>query len=97
MFHQHPTRVQPLCGYSRMAVEELDKLRMAGGEKVAFDTFDVFADDFVSEVLKVFFEWPTFPQLYYKKELICGGDLLKEMADDGSLAEILSGRGTENV
>ena len=34
--------------------------------------------------LKVLFNWPTFPQLYVKGELIGGLDILKQMVEEAA-------------
>ena len=39
--------------------------------------------------LKVLNEWPTFPQLIVKGELVGGLDIAQEMADNGELAELV--------
>lgn len=38
--------------------------------------FNILADDDVREGLKVFSDWPTFPQLYTSGELIGGLDIV---------------------
>ena len=38
--------------------------------------------------LKVLNDWPTFPQLIVKGELVGGLDIVKEMADNGELDEL---------
>jgi glutaredoxin-related protein len=39
--------------------------------------------------LKTYSNWPTYPQFYVKGELIGGLDIVKEMADNGELADIV--------
>jgi len=43
----------------------------------------------VREGLKQFSNWPTYPQLYVKGELIGGNDIITEMLNSGELQEIL--------
>lgn len=74
---------QPRCGFSRQMVELLDEL------KVPYDTFDILSDESVRQGLKTYSNWPTFPQLYIRGELIGGLDIAKEMATDGSLQDAL--------
>lgn len=45
--------------------------------RVTFDTFDILSDNEVRQGLKKFSNWPTFPQLYVKGELIGGLDIVK--------------------
>lgn len=41
-----------------------------------YDTFDILTDDEVRQGLKTYSNWPTFPQLYVKGELIGGLDIV---------------------
>ena len=74
----------PKCGFSRQIVEILDQ------QEVAYDAFDILQDNEVREGLKKYSDWPTYPQLYVSGDLVGGLDIIKEMREDGSLAEILS-------
>ena len=42
-----------------------------------YDTFDILGDEDVRQGLKTFSNWPTYPQLYVKGELIGGLDIIK--------------------
>lgn len=74
----------PRCGFSSKVV---DALRAEG---VSFGSFDILTDEEVRQGLKVFSNWPTFPQLYYKGELIGGCDIVMELRDNGELKSTLS-------
>ena len=74
----------PKCGFSRQIVEILDQ------QEVAYDAFDILQDNEVREGLKKYSDWPAYPQLYVSGDLVGGLDIIKEMREDGSLAEILS-------
>merc|ERR1712151_775101 len=52
-------------------------------------TFDILTDPEIRQGLKKYSNWPTYPQLYVNGELVGGLDIVKEMADDGDLAESL--------
>jgi glutaredoxin-related protein len=43
-------------------------------------------DEDVRQGLKAYSNWPTYPQLYVKGELIGGIDIVQEMAEEGDLA-----------
>lgn len=73
----------PQCGFSRQIVDILD----ATG--VAYDAFNIFEDDEVRQGLKEFSDWPTYPQLYLKGELLGGLDIVREMQESGELEEML--------
>ncbi|TGZ61014.1 hypothetical protein CRM22_008216 [Opisthorchis felineus] len=83
MLFMKGTPSQPRCGFSRQILEILNSLN------VSFDTFDILTNEEVRQGLKTFSNWPTYPQLYVKGELIGGLDIVKEMAASGELEEAL--------
>lgn len=42
-----------------------------------------------SKGLKAYSNWPTYPQLYVKGELIGGLDIVKELVASGEFAEMI--------
>jgi len=74
---------EPKCGFSRKAVGLLS------GAGVEFGHFDILTDNDVREGLKKFSNWPTYPQLYAKGELIGGVDVMQELQDNGELVSTL--------
>jgi monothiol glutaredoxin len=78
------TKMMPQCGFSARVVSILQGL---GHD---FETVNVLADSEVREGMKLFSDWPTFPQLYHKGKLIGGCDIVSAMAEQGQLAEALS-------
>lgn len=63
---------EPKCGFSRQVVQLLGD---AGVND--YGTFDILQDEEVRQGLKTYSNWPTYPQLYYKGELLGGLDILK--------------------
>lgn len=74
----------PQCGFSARAVAILKEV----GAK--FHHVDVLEDPEIREGIKVYGNWPTIPQLYIKKELIGGSDILMEMYQAGELQAALN-------
>jgi Grx4 family monothiol glutaredoxin len=74
----------PRCGFSSKVVNALRE------EGLSFGSFDILADEEVRQGLKAFSNWPTFPQLYYKGELIGGCDIVLELRNNGELKSTLS-------
>ena len=72
----------PKCGFSRRTVEAL----RGPGACASFGYFDILTDEAVRDGLKKFSDWPTYPQLYIRGELIGGCDIVTEMATSGELA-----------
>lgn len=81
------TAEEPKCGFSNKVVEILKQ------EKVPFQTFDILTDDEVRQGLKVFSNWPSYPQLYVKGELIGGSDIVLEMHKSGELKNFFAEKG----
>ena len=73
----------PQCGFSARAVQCLD----ACG--VSFASVDILANPDIRQVLPTYADWPTFPQLYVKGELIGGSDIIAEMYAQGELEPLL--------
>lgn len=57
---------------------------------VQFGHFDILTDEEVRQGLKVYSDWPTYPQLYIKGELIGGLDIVREMDASGELDTMLT-------
>ncbi|EZF31651.1 monothiol glutaredoxin [Trichophyton mentagrophytes] len=62
----------PQCGFSRQLVAILRE------NSVKYGFFNILADDDVRQGLKEFADWPTFPQLWVRGELVGGLDIVKE-------------------
>ena len=59
---------------------------------VEFSTFDIFSDEDIRQGLKKFSNWPTYPQVYVKGELIGGLDIIKELKEGDELISTLKGQ-----
>jgi Grx4 family monothiol glutaredoxin len=66
----------PRCGFSRKIVELLRN------NQISFASFDILTDEDVRSGLKVLYNWPTYPQLYVRGNLVGGLDIVTEMAAD---------------
>lgn len=77
----------PQCGFSANVVGILNYLG------VKFQSYNVLEDLELREGIKSFSDWPTIPQIYIKKEFIGGFDILKDLAENGEIEEILSKKG----
>ncbi|KAH9070815.1 glutaredoxin [Lactarius deliciosus] len=74
----------PRCGFSRKICGLLHD------RKIEFEHFDILTDESVRQGLKKLNDWPTFPQLIVKGELVGGLDIVQEMADNGELQELVT-------
>jgi monothiol glutaredoxin len=73
----------PQCGFSARAVQALN----ACGVEYAY--VNIFEDEEVYRGLPKFANWPTFPQLYIKGELVGGCDITLDLYQSGELKKML--------
>ncbi len=73
----------PQCGFSARAVDIMT------GVGKPFAYVNILEAPEIRQGMKDFANWPTFPQLWVKGELIGGSDILQEMADSGELATLI--------
>lgn len=74
----------PLCGFSAQAVAILNHVG------VPFHAVNILDDEELRQGLKEYGQWPTFPQLYVKGELVGGADIMTEMFQSGELEGLLA-------
>jgi len=74
---------QPQCGFSARTSQAL----MACGERFAY--VDVLSNPDIRAQLPAYANWPTFPQLWVKGELIGGCDIVVEMYESGELQPLI--------
>lgn len=73
----------PQCGFSARAVEAL----MTVGRPFAY--VNILEHPEIRSELPKYANWPTFPQLWVKGELIGGSDIILEMAQNGELKTLV--------
>ena len=78
------TPSEPRCGFTSQL---FNLFREHGISDYGY--FNILADDQVRQGLKEFSQWPTYPQVYVRGELVGGLDILKEMLADGSFQTML--------
>lgn len=74
----------PQCGFSARSVEALKTI----GKPFAY--VNILEAPEIRQGMKDFANWPTFPQLWIKGELIGGSDIILEMQRSGELEPLLS-------
>jgi monothiol glutaredoxin len=73
----------PQCGFSSRASQAIS----ACGAEFAY--VNVLAEPDVRENLHRYADWPTFPQLYIKCELVGGCDIIMELYENGELQKMI--------
>ena len=74
---------EPKCGFSAKTVQALIE---CGAE---FSYVDILDNQDIRQTLPSISDWPTFPQLFVKGELIGGCDIVTEMHEEGELQAII--------
>lgn len=74
---------QPQCGFSARSVQAL----MACGERFAY--VDILTNPDIRANLPKYADWPTFPQLWVKGELVGGCDIITELYESGELKRLV--------
>ena len=74
----------PQCGFSSRAAQVLQACGVND-----FLAVNVLADPEIFENLKDYANWPTFPQLYVKGELVGGCDIMVEMYQKGEMQKLM--------
>ena len=78
------TPQMPQCGFSAQTVAVL---KQVGAD---FHAVNIFEDLELRDELKRFSNWPTYPQLYVKGELIGGCDIAMQMLQSGELKQLIA-------
>jgi len=73
----------PQCGFSARTVEALTQV----GEPFAY--VHILENPEIRSTLPRIANWPTFPQLWVKGELIGGCDIVMDMVQKGELAPLI--------
>ncbi len=77
----------PQCGFSSTVAKILDHLG------VQYASHNVLESEELRNGIKDFSNWPTIPQLYVKGEFVGGCDIVREMFENGELAQHLKDKG----
>ncbi len=79
----------PQCGFS----QRTSQILMSCGKRFAY--VDVLSNPEIRANLPKYANWPTFPQLWVKGELIGGCDIVTEMHEKGELKTIIEAAAPE--
>lgn len=74
---------EPQCGFSAKAAAVLK------ATKIGFAHVNVLASPLIMQALPEVSDFPTFPQLFIKGEIIGGSDIVEAMYESGELLPML--------
>ena len=83
MIYMKGTPDFPQCGFSARTVQALKACN------VPFAYVNIFEDEEIYRALPKFANWPTFPQVYVKGELVGGCDITLDLHQSGELKKML--------
>ena len=78
------TPENPMCGFSAQVIHILNILG------VEYSYINILENEDIRNFLPTYSKWPTFPQIYYKKKLIGGADIITELYKKNELKKILT-------
>ncbi len=73
----------PQCGFSARAVQALNACN------VPYAHVNIYENEEIYRTLPKYANWPTFPQLFVKGELIGGCDITLDLFQSGELQKML--------
>ncbi len=74
----------PQCGFSSRVVQVLQLYN------AKYAAVNILEDPELREALKQYSNWPTYPQLYVKGELLGGCDIVMDMHNKAELEQVLT-------
>jgi monothiol glutaredoxin len=75
----------PQCGFSSRVAQVLQACN------AEYTAINIFEDPELRDALKTYSNWPTYPQLYFKGELVGGCDIVMDLFNKGELQGLLAG------
>lgn len=79
----------PRCKFSKLFCKLMTEEGFIPGDG-SWGSFNILEDEEVRSDIKIYSDWPTFPQLYVNGELIGGIDVIQEMISNGEFQECLA-------
>ena len=83
LIYMKGTPYEPRCGFSARTVQTLIEC------KSQFSYVDVLENNDARETLPKVSDWPTFPQVFIKGELVGGADIITQMHESGELKKLI--------
>jgi monothiol glutaredoxin len=74
----------PQCGFSGQTAQVLKTCN------AKYTHINIFEDPEIRDALKEYSNWPTYPQLYIKGELVGGCDIVMDLYNRGELGKMLA-------
>ena len=83
LIYMKGTPYEPKCGFSARTVQALIECESQ------FSYVDVLENNDARVALPKVSDWPTFPQVFIKGELVGGADIIAQMHESGELKKLI--------
>lgn len=83
LIYMKGTPYEPKCGFSARTVQILIDCESQ------FSYVDILENNDVRMALPKVSDWPTFPQVFIKGELVGGADIIAQMHESGELKKLV--------
>ena len=83
LIYMKGTPYEPKCGFSARTVQILIDCESQ------FSYVDILENNDVRQELPKVTDWPTFPQVFIKGELVGGADIIAQMHENGDLKKLI--------
>ncbi|MAU69284.1 MAG: monothiol glutaredoxin, Grx4 family [Gammaproteobacteria bacterium] len=83
LIYMKGTPYEPRCGFSARTIQALIECESQ------FSYVDILENNDVRIALPKVSDWPTFPQVFIKGELVGGADIIAQMHESGELKKLV--------
>ena len=83
LIYMKGTPYEPRCGFSARTIQALIECESQ------FSYVDILENNDIRIALPKVFDWPTFPQVFVKGELVGGADIIAQMHESGELKKLV--------
>ena len=83
LIYMKGTPYEPRCGFSARTIQALIECESQ------FSYVDILENNDVRMALPKVSDWPTFPQVFIKDELVGGADIIAQMHESGELKKLV--------
>ena len=83
LIYMKGTPYEPRCGFSARTIQALIECESQ------FSYVDILENNYVRMALPKVSDWPTFPQVFIKGELVGGADIIAQMHESGELKKLV--------
>ena len=83
LIYMKGTPYEPRCGFSARTIQALIECESQ------FSYVDILENNDVRMALPKVSDWPTFPQVFIKGELVGGADIIAQLHESGELKKLV--------